>query len=119
MKEVTEPREDFENQDKHPFNLTAKQRKEALKEGKHNLIKTVQLIDGCAIGTSLTKGSKEHTETQKKSMLMAHTLITKQIFLTLIQCSTNNEEERFQPAMISMRKSKFCAAAVMHLGKIY
>ena len=76
LKEVTEPREDLENQDKHPLNLTAKQRKEALKEGKHNIIKTVQLIDDCAVGTSLPKTSTNHTEIQKnKSLLLTHTLI--------------------------------------------
>ena len=61
MKEATEPREDQENQDRHPLNLTAKQRKEALNEEKHNIIKTVQLIDDCAIGSSLQRANKEHT----------------------------------------------------------
>ena len=120
MKEVTEPRDNLEDQDRHPLNLTAQQRKEALKEGKHNLIKTVQLIDDCAIGTNLPKTNTKDTKKQEdKKLLLMHTLILKQIFLTLVQCSTNNAKEGFQPAKVSMKKSAFCEEAVMHLGKIY
>ena len=49
---------------------------------------------------------------------MTHTLILKQIFLTIIQCSTNNKDKGFQPTKINMTKSKFCASAVLYLGKI-
>lgn len=119
MKEVTEPRDNLEDQDRHPLNLTAQQRKEALKEGKHNLIKTVQLIDDCAIGTNLPKPTQKTQKQEDKKLLLMHTLILKQIFLTLVQCSTNNAKEGFQPAKVSMKKSAFCEEAVMHLGKIY
>ena len=63
MKEIEEPREEAENQEKQPYQLTSKERGDTLSKGEDNLIWKVQLIGDCQIGSNPLKPEERMNKT--------------------------------------------------------